>query len=51
MQMDSAPTNPPVAGTVMHSLFQHNEFAVEAMRYLAYLRGRDGSVVYMTVAY
>jgi len=51
LQMDSAPTDPPVAATVTRSLWQENEFAVKAMRYLAYLRGRDGSVAYMTVAY
>ena len=51
VQMDSAPTDPPVAATVTRSLWQNNEFGVKAMRYLAYLRGRDGSVAYMTVAY
>jgi len=51
LQMDSAPVDPPVAATVMTSLFEFNLWAVRAIRWLAYLRARDGSVVSMAVAY
>jgi len=51
LQMDSAPTDPPVAATVMTSLFQLNLWAIRAIRWIAYLRAQAGSVAFMTVAY
>ena len=51
IQMDSAPTDPPVAATVIESLWPRNLFGVRVTRWLAYLRAQTGSVVYMTVAY
>jgi hypothetical protein len=51
VQLDSAPTDPPVAATVFESLWPRNLFGVRVTRWLAYLRAQTGSVVYMTVAY
>jgi HK97 family phage major capsid protein len=51
IQMDGAPTDPPVAATVVVALFQENLWGVRAMKWLAYLRAQSGAVAYMTVAY
>lgn len=51
IQMDTAPTDPAVAGTVFQSLWDNNLWAVKVTRWLAYLRARSGSVAYMTVTY
>jgi HK97 family phage major capsid protein len=51
IQMDSVPTDPPVAATVIESLWQRNLFGVRVARWLAYLRAQTGAVTYMTVAY
>jgi hypothetical protein len=51
IEMNDAPTNPPVAATVIESLWPRNLFGVRVTRWLAYLRAQTGSVVYMTVAY
>jgi hypothetical protein len=51
LEMDSAPTSPPVAATVMTSLWQLDLWGVKAMRYVAWLRAQTGAVAYMTVAY
>ena len=51
MQMDSAPTDPPVAATVIEVPVARNLFGVRVTRWLAYLRAQTGAVVYMTVAY
>ena len=51
IQMDSAPTDPTVAATVMVSLYQLNLWGVRAIKWLAYLRAQSGSVAYMTTAY
>jgi HK97 family phage major capsid protein len=51
LQMDDAPTNPPVAATVIESLWPRNLFGVRVTRWLAYLRAQTGAVAYMTVAY
>jgi HK97 family phage major capsid protein len=51
IEMDSAPTDPPVAATVITSLFQRNLFGVKVIRWLAYLRAQTGAVAYMTVSY
>ena len=51
IQLDSAPTDPPVAATVIESLFPRNLFGIRVTRWLAYLRAQTGAVTYMTVAY
>jgi hypothetical protein len=51
LQMDSAPTDPPVAATIMTSLWSLDLWAVKAMKWIAYQRALDGSVSYMTVTY
>ena len=50
IQLDDTPTDPPVAATVITSLYQRNLFGVRVTRWLAYLRTQTGSVVYMGVA-
>ena len=51
LQMDSAPVDPPVAATVMTSLWPLNLWAIKALKWIAYLRARSGSVAYMVVTY
>jgi hypothetical protein len=51
LEMDSAPAEPTVAGTIMTSLLQRNLWAVRVTRWLAYLRAQSGAVTYMTVSY
>ena len=51
IEIDSVPTDPPVAATVIESLCPSNLFGVRVTRWLAYLRAQTGSVVYMTVSY
>ena len=51
IQMDDAPAEPTVAGTVLVSLWQRNLWGVRVIRWLAYLRAQDGAVTYMTVTY
>jgi HK97 family phage major capsid protein len=51
LQLDSAPANPTVAGTVIESLWPRNLWAVKVIRWLAYLRAQSGAVAYMTVTY
>ena len=51
IQVDDAPANPPVAATVIESLWPRNLFGVRVTRWLAYLRAQTGAVTYMTVAY
>jgi HK97 family phage major capsid protein len=51
LQLDSVPTDPPVAATTYESLWARNLWAVKVTRALAYLRAQTGSVTYMTVAY
>jgi HK97 family phage major capsid protein len=51
LQMDGAPVDPPVAATVMTSLWQLDLWAVRAVKWIAYLRARSGSVSYMVVTY
>ena len=51
IEMNSTPTDPPVAATVITSLYQRNLFGVRVTRWLAYLRAQSGAVSYMTVAY
>ena len=51
IQMDSAPTDPPVAATVFESLWQKHRWAVKCTRWLAYLRAQTGAVSYMLTTY
>lgn len=51
LQMDSAPTNPPVAATVFVSLWQMNLIGIRAERYINWVRRRPGSVAYITGAH
>jgi HK97 family phage major capsid protein/HK97 family phage prohead protease len=44
LQMDSAPDSPPVASTVMYSLFQNNGVAVRAERYINWAKRRSTAV-------
>lgn len=51
LEMNDAPTNPPVAATIMTSLWERNLWAVKVTRWLAYLRVQTGAVTYMVVSY
>lgn len=51
IEMDSVASDPPVAATVITSLYQRNLFGVRVLRWLAYLRAQTGAVAYMTVTY
>jgi HK97 family phage major capsid protein/HK97 family phage prohead protease len=50
LQMDSAPTNPPVANTVMVSLWQMNMVGLRAERFINWKRRRTEAVAYITGA-
>lgn len=47
LQMDSAPTDPPVAATVMVSLWQMNLVGIRAERYINWAKRRPGAVQYI----
>lgn len=47
VQMDSAPTNPAVAATVLISAFQQNLLLIRAERFVNWKRARDASVAIM----
>jgi len=47
LQMDSAPTNPPVAATVMVSLWQMNLVGIRAERFINWTKRRPGAVQYI----
>lgn len=51
VQMDSAPTDPPVATTVLVSLWQANLVGLKAERYINWKRGRLASVKYTAATY
>jgi HK97 family phage major capsid protein len=51
IQLDSAPTDPPVAATVIETLWPRNLWGVRVTRWLSYLRAQTGAVAYMTVTY
>jgi HK97 family phage major capsid protein len=51
VQMDSAPTDPAVAGTVFAPFFQQNLIGIRCTRWINWERAAAGAVVYMTVAY
>jgi len=48
LQMDSAPTDPPVANTVFVSLWQMNMIGIRAERYINWGKRRAGAVQYIT---
>ncbi|OYU91860.1 MAG: phage major capsid protein [Bradyrhizobiaceae bacterium PARB1] len=50
LQMDSAPTNPPVAATVMVSLWQMNLVGIRAERFINWSKRRAGAVQYIDSA-
>jgi HK97 family phage major capsid protein len=50
LQMDSAPTNPPTASTVLVSLFQMNMIALRAERYINWAKRRAGAVQFIDSA-
>ena len=50
LQMDSAPTNPPVAATVMVSLWQMNLVGIRAERFINWKKRRAGAVQYIDAA-
>ncbi len=50
LQMDSAPANPPVANTVMVSLWQMNMVGIRAERFINWTKRRPGAVQYITCA-
>lgn len=50
LQMDSAPTNPPVAATVMVSLWQMNLVGIRAERFINWTKRRPGAVQYIDSA-
>lgn len=50
LQMDSAPTNPPTASTVMVSLWQMNMVGIRAERFINWTKRRAGAVQYIDAA-
>jgi len=50
LQMDSAPTNPPVAATVLVSLWQMNMVGIRAERFINWSKRRAGAVQYIDSA-
>lgn len=48
LQMDSAPTNPPVAATVFISLWQQNLLGIRAERQVDWVKARAASVQYLS---
>jgi hypothetical protein len=51
VQMDSAPTDPPVAATVVVSLWQLNLIGIKAERFINWKRARLASVKYVVATY
>jgi HK97 family phage major capsid protein len=51
VQMDSAPTDPPVAATVVVSLWQLNLIGIKAERFINWKRARLASVKYLVATY
>jgi HK97 family phage major capsid protein/HK97 family phage prohead protease len=47
VQMDSAPTNPPAAATVLVSLWQMNMVGIRAERFINWKKRRTGAVQYI----
>lgn len=50
LQMDSAPTNPPVANTVLTSLWQMNMVGIRAERFINWRKRRAGAVQFIDSA-
>lgn len=50
LQMDSVPTNPPVAATVLQSLWQMNMVGVRAERWINWKKRRSGAVQWIAGA-
>lgn len=50
LQMDSVPTNPPTASTVMVSLWQENLVGIRAERFVNWKKRRAGAVQYIDAA-
>jgi len=50
LQMDSAPSNPPVAATVMVSLWQMNLVGIRAERFINWTKRRPGAVQFIDSA-
>lgn len=50
LQMDDAPTNPPVATTVLVSMFQMNMTALRAERFINWAKARAAAVQYISGA-
>lgn len=48
LQMDTTPTNPPVAATVFISLWQMNLLGIRAERYVDWTKARAASVQYLS---
>lgn len=48
LEMTSTPTDPPVAATVLISLFQQNLFAIRAIQFINWLPARTGAVATLT---
>ena len=48
VQMDSAPTNPVAAATVLISLWQQNLLGIRAERFVTWVKGRAASVQYLS---
>lgn len=48
VQMDSAPTNPVVAATVLISLWQQNLIGIRAERFINWVKGRAAAVAYLS---
>jgi hypothetical protein len=52
LELNDAPANPTVAGTIMQLMFQRNDVAIRAMRWLAWLNPTPTTTAaFMTVAY
>lgn len=50
LEMDSAPTSPPTATTVLVSLWQHNMVGLRAERFINWAKRRPGAVQYIDSA-
>ena len=50
LEMDSAPTSPPTATTVLVSLWQHNMVGIRAERFINWTKRRNGAVQYIDSA-
>jgi len=50
LQMDSAPTDPPTAATVLVSLWQQNLVAIKAERFINWLKRRPQAVGWISGA-